>query len=54
MMVYRVSDRDHERLITELGMIAQFDRQRPAWNPPRRSWKSRFALRAPRLSTTSN
>lgn len=47
MLVYRVADRDHERLVTELGIIAQFDSSRPTYNPPRRSLRSRLALPRP-------
>lgn len=54
MMVYRVSDRDHERLITELGLIAQFDHQRPAYNPPRRSWLTRLGARPSRIPAAVN
>ena len=48
MLVYRVADRDHERLVTELGIIAQYDGSRPSYTPPRRSLLSRLAPRQAR------
>lgn len=55
MLVYRVADRDHERLVSELGLIAQFDSSRPVYTPaPRRSWFARHALRATRLPAAVN